>query len=444
MNTITKSLTILLTSSAAVAFGQQQSPAPLSLGLQQAIDLGLKNRYDVQSKQYDIAKANSEVQKSKKEWIPEVSGSGNMRYSPQIQSTYIPGGFFDENPKLVALGANSTAVFGLDLNQPIYKPGITTDIKLANVHAALAQEQVKEEENDVKEQIIYAYLNVVLKDIQRKVAANEEQRYQEYTSLAEGRYRLGTMLETDYLKAKLDYENAKVETQKANQNYELALINVKYKINIDPATPIVLTDSLSSSNLNLDMGVAGEEGVNNRTEIRQLRLQQESNRLEIGKQKQYALPSLYLSGNYSRQFTYKTMDLSLPQWWSSFNYVGLRLSVPITSNLKNHHSIEQARTRATQTDLNLQQKIADVNYEIQKAQTELTNARQNMQTTKDNYDLSKVIYENQRQQYDLGSKQYNDLLETNRSLNQAEQNYIKAIYDYLVANVSYQKAIGVY
>ncbi len=199
------------------------------------------------SKQYDVVIASSEVQKSKKEWLPEISGTGNMRYSPKIQATYVPGGFFSDEPTLVGLGAKSLAIFGLDLNQPLYKPGLTTDIKLAQNNAAITHERVREEENSIKEQITYAYLNVLLKELQRGIAASEEQRFREYMELAEGKFRLGTMIETDYLKAKLDYENAKVESQKANQNYELALVNVKYKINIPAETKIVLTDTINSS-----------------------------------------------------------------------------------------------------------------------------------------------------------------------------------------------------
>jgi outer membrane protein len=97
-----------------------------------------------------------------------------------------------------------------------------------------------------------------------------------------------------------------------------------------------------------------------------------------------------------------------------------------------------------QTDLDIKQRTADINYEIQKTSTELSNALKNMQTTKSNYDLSKVIYGNEKQQYNLGSLLYSNLLDTERSLSAAEQNYIKAVYDYLIANINYQKAIGNY
>ena len=67
-----------------------------------------------------------------------------------------------------------------------------------------------------------------------------------------------------------------------------------------------------------------------------------------------------------------------------------------------------------------------------------------MQTTKSNYELSQVIYQNQKQQYKIGSLLYSSLLDTDRTLSATEQNYIKAVYDYLLASINYQKAIGNY
>ncbi len=99
------------------------------------------------------------------------------------------------------------------------------------------------------------------------------------------------------------------------------------------------------------MSTGEEGGVNTRTEIRQLKLKQESDKLQLQKVRQQVIPTISLYGNYSRQFTYNTLEYTLPQWWSSFSYVGLKIAVPITSNFKNHNSLEEARTRAHQTSL---------------------------------------------------------------------------------------------
>lgn len=97
-----------------------------------------------------------------------------------------------------------------------------------------------------------------------------------------------------------------------------------------------------------------------------------------------------------------------------------------------------------QTGLNLKQRTADISYQIRNAATELDNARQNMETTRNNYELSQTIYKNQQVQYDLGALQYNHLLDTEKALSAAEQNYIQAVYQFLLAEIGYRKAAGVF
>lgn len=208
-------------------------------------------------------------------------------------------------------------------------------------------------------------------------------------------------------------------------------------------TAITLTDSLNSPFVSNDQ-VLAKADVTNRSEIKQLMLQQEGNKLQISKNRQNAMPSLNFFANYSQQFTYTNFDYGLSKWWSPFNYLGLKLSVPITSNIKNYNTIQTSKYKSLQTELDLKQKTADINYEIQKASTELSNALKNMQTTKSNYELSQVIYQNQKQQYKIGSLLYSSLLDTDKTLSTTEQNYIKAVYDYLLASVNYQKAVGNY
>ena len=425
------------------ATAHAQQPVQLKLSLQQAIDTGLKNRYDIQAKKYNLVLANDRIKKNKHEWTPDLAVSGTIRYTPQIQATYIPGGFLGPDPGLVALGAKALTVFGLDLNQNIYKPTVKANVNIAKNNLEVEQERLRADENSIKEQIALAYLNVLLKQLQQKIALDNEQRNKEYMDLAAGKMKLGTLIENDYLRAKLDYENARIESQKAAQNYVLALDQVKYQVNVPAESLLVLTDSIDMQNLTLDNYWPGS-GTTNRTEIKQLNLRQEGNKLEIDKIKKSALPTVSFYANYSEQFVYKNFSYTKGQWWSPFNYLGLHLSVPITAHFKNKDDIKEYNTKIIQADLELKQKTEDINFEVEKTTSELGNAAKNMQTAKSNYGLSQTIYTNQKQQYALGTLQYSNLLDTERSLNTAEQNYIKTVYDFLLANINYQKAIGNY
>ncbi len=90
----------------------------------------------------------------------------------------------------------------------------------------------------------------------------------EYCQLAEGQYKYGKIIENEYLRVKLDFENSKVKTKELMQNYSLAVEYLKYIMNTDAGTKIVLTDSLktliSGSQSNIESGFDFE----NRTEVK--------------------------------------------------------------------------------------------------------------------------------------------------------------------------------
>jgi len=417
------------------------SYAQTTLTLQQALELGLKNRYDIQANQYDINIAHTNINRSKTAWIPEIKAGGEIRYNARIQATYIPQGFGNlDKPELLALGAKNLTVFGLDLNQPLYKPQLSTAIKIARNEADLQQEKNREAEINIKMMIARAYLNVLLKDAQQKIAANDEQRYEQYYTLADGKYKVGSLIENDYLHAKLDYDNAKVQYQQSVQNYKLAMEELKYQVNIPAESQIVIADTLSKNALpELQPATAD---ATKRTEIKQLLLSQQGNELQLRMIKQNILPVVSFFANYSGQFVNNNFNYTKSEWWSSFSYIGLRISIPLTANFKNHHDVLENRMLIQQTALHLKQKNADINYEITKASAERNNALNNLQEAGKNYELSQTIYQNQLKQFALGSFQYNDLLDTEKSINTVEQNYIMAVYDYLNATINLQKANG--
>lgn len=70
--------------------------------------------------------------------------------------------------------------------------------------------------------------------------------------------------------------------------------------------------------------------------------------------------------------------------WSPFSYLGLKLNVPISLLFKNKANLKEFKLKDKRTALLLEQKNADINYEIQYATTTLSNAAKNMQTAKSN------------------------------------------------------------
>lgn len=429
---------IILTLAASLCQAQQTAET-LKLSRTEAIRLGLQNRYDVKANAYDVQIAGTQIVQAKNKWLPELNGDGQVRYSPQLQNSVIPGGVlpgFNE-PTLLPLTVKNQTILGLSLSQPIYDANLINDVRIAENQLQQQQEKKRASETEIMLTISRSYLDVQLRGLQKRIAADIAERNSEYEKIAAGMLKAGSLIENHYLRAKLDRENAEQLLKQAEQSYSLSLLKLRYHLNVPENTSLILTDSLELNAMS-DLTMVQPNG--SRPEIRLLELAGKGYELDLRKTRQALLPSLSFGANYSQQFLSDDFRYSAGRWWSPFSYLSLNLHIPISAHYKNKAVATEYRERIGQNALLLAQKKADISYEVQQARTALTNAVSNMKSAGDSYQLSKTIFHNQQAQYKLGAFDYSALLDTEKSLNATEQVYIQSAYDLMLAQLQLQKA----
>lgn len=424
------------------AFAQTEA---FKLSLKQAIELGLENRNDIKSGRYDILLSQNAIKRRKKEWLTNVEGSADIRYNTQLSKSIVPAGVLgNSEPMLFSLETKTNSVYALDLTQPLYNAEIINDTRIAKNNLAIEKERRIQSETDIKLSITQSYLNVLLKELQYKLAKDNELRYEKYLQMATGKYKYGALVENDYLKTQLDYQNEVAAAKTQQQDYNLAFISLKYQMNLQDTAVVILTDNLESVFSSLPLQQQTQQGNKsaNRTEIKQLVLLQENNRLKLKKARQSALPSASLFASYANQFQFKNFDYSQHEGWTPYSYVGLKLTLPITSNLKSSSTIKEIQLKSEQINFDLKQKISDVSFEIRQSLAEVNNASYNLEQSKANYALTKTIISSNKKQFELGVFQYTAVLESEKSIATAQEKYIHSIYDYLLARYNWMKATG--
>ena len=421
-----------------------EANAQTRLSLNEALETGLKNRYDLLANQVNLALSDNSIQKNRAGWLPDIAASGNVRYNTQLQTTVIPAGLFPGSTEAqrIAFGTKNSTVFALDLTQPLYRPQAKIDLAILKNSRALTQEQNGQQQTSVKIRIAEAYLNVLLRELQRTVARADEQRYTAYFVISEGKYKLGTLLESDYLNGRLDLQNSQLTAQKAEQTYRSAQTTLCYELNIPTDTTLVLTDRINPQQV---AGYQAETGQNptERTEIRQAWLRQDGYALQSQNVLNALKPIVSFYANYSTQFLQNDFNY-FTRPWSPFNYVGLQVRVPLTGQFTRKTDLNTYQLYQKQTALNLRQIEADIVNEVSKATVELANAARNLRSTRAFLDLSAQLHQLQQEQYRLGTRLYSQVLDTEKSLQTAEQNYLEGAYNYLVTRLNYEKAIGKY
>ncbi|MDD5361062.1 MAG: TolC family protein [Ignavibacteria bacterium] len=412
------------------------------LSLSGAMQCGLANRFDAKVNNLNIDISKNEFVKSKKSLLPDIFINGKVLYSGQVQPSIVSAGILGfTEPEKISLGMKNNTSLSLDFDYTIFKPGLYTDLEITSNNLELEKEKKNKSDIDIKVEIAEAYDIVVLKSLQYEIAKQNENRFKEYFKLAAGKYNNGTMLESDMLLSELDYKNATANTEKQKQNYLLSVQNLKYKINIPLQSVIILTDSLQSFTENNISADFNNQHVN-RPEINMLSIQKSNFELQLKKAKQNYLPALSLIANYTQLFQGPGFEYNNSFYWAPVSYIGFKLSFPLTGYLKNTNTVEESKLKLSRSDMELKQKTIDVRYEMQEALTKLNNANQNLVTSKDNYTFSQKLYELKKQQYNTGSFSYENLLDTEKSLSNSEQEYILAVYNYFIAAIYYQKAAG--
>lgn len=409
----------------------QLSEAQQKISLSDAVEYAVKNRNDIQANKIDVSLAENAIAKSRNEWIPEITANGELLYNTQLQTMV-----FDSGEKFQMGTKNLTSV-SFNLNQPIFKPGLSTDIKINKATLLVQREVFQEKEHNIRLYVVEAYLNVIFREQQLRVIEESTKRYESYFNLAKDKIQLGTILETELLQAQTDYENALINKQKAVQNLDLAEKALKYQMNISDEEKLVLTDSLSVLVNNNLM----KSNIQDRPELKQIYYSQQENNMKLRKSSLMWLPTISLVANYTTEFQSSNFNYSQKLWFP-YNYVGVKASFSLSSMFKLHTDRREFKLKATQLMMQYEQKKHDLNYEVDKCNIELLNAFNNIGSTEKSFNLGKKLYSQQLAVYKLGTITYSTLLDAESSVSTAELNYITAIYDYLVAYYNYKKAIN--
>ena len=97
--------------------------AQTRLSLTEALELGLKNRHDVQADAVEAALTANALRKNRQTWLPTLTASGNVRYNTQLQTTVLPAGAFPgvTESQVLAFGTRNSTLLTLDLTQPLLR-----------------------------------------------------------------------------------------------------------------------------------------------------------------------------------------------------------------------------------------------------------------------------------------------------------------------------------
>lgn len=405
------------------------------LTLPEAIELGLKNRQELKTQSQQLQIDQQQDAKIKAAWLPQVSAAGDLRYNAILQKSVLPIGEFgipgiaSDATTTVAFGVPFNTSVGVDATQKIYDPNKKVDRQI-NANAIENQlNTIEKQKKDIKYAITEAYYNVLFQKEKVNLAEAAVRRAEVNLENGQTRLKAGTALKNDIDRLSLDLSNARLTARKAQQDFDFAIEQLKYQMNVGQDVKIEIAETIKtmiSSNKTVTT-------VEENSAIRSERIALAGNQLQAEKIMKRNAPTVSAYGNLSL--------LALNEKVYPYSYLGIRATMPLYDGRQAKLAAEDYQLRSQINQSNIEKLRSDLVFEIRSAQKTLDQAQLDLEESEKSIALAKQIYATDQFRLEKGNIVVNDLKNSEYTLQTTENNYLVAAYNVLVASLKLEKVL---
>ena len=193
---------------------------------------------------------------------------------------------------------------------------------------------------------------------------------------------------------------------------------------------------------NLDLG-GDTVNYENRIEYSLLKTSLRAAELTNKFDKSSYLPTLVAFANYSRNLQeQKISNLIGTQFNFPTTIVGVSLEVPIFSGGQRYYKVRQSKLGIYKAQNDLENYKNVVNLETQQGKTNYTNSIVSFKNQKKNMALAEEVVRVSRIKYEQGIGSGLEVTTAETEYKTAQNNYLSALYDALIAKIDLEKAKG--
>jgi outer membrane protein len=441
-------LALLMVLPAAMGLRAQTTPAAQTLTLKDAINYALQNKADAAKAKLDVENSEYKIQEVRAQALPNIAINTGLTYNPIIQLTAIdasafPGAAPGSGVSLIPFGLKWSSTAGANLTQKIFDQSVFTGLKAARSTREFYQVNAQLTEQQVIERVANNYYQVYVQRQNLEVLNQTFANTEKTRNIIKGQFDAGLARKIDLDRMNVNLRNIETQRTQLKNAVELQENALKFYIGMPINTPITLPET--------DMQIrplALEENpdVTRRTEYELLQKQKQLYVYNKKAQQAAYYPTLSLTAGYSYIGQGPEMPwFKKPEdkvYWSDFSSIGLSMHIPIFTGFGTRAKVRQADIELRKTEQDIKDTKLSLDLEYQNAKVQIENSLSTIDLQKENAKLAKEVLENTQNNYKQGLATLTDLLDSENSYIEAQNNYTSALLDYKLAEVQLIKSKG--
>jgi outer membrane protein TolC len=411
-------------------------PGTISLSLQDAINLGLKNNLGLLLSRADTRAARGQRWDELSALLPHVTAAPYVAESKvnldQIGFGHVASVFGIST----AVGPFSFFDARAGVSQTLFNWKSINAARAANQSVKSADYTLLDAHDLIVLAVGYVYFQAVADEA--RIATDEAQvaAAQAVFNQASDQVKAGTAADIDALRTKVELQTRQQELIQARNDFDIQKITVTRVIGLAPSQQFDLTDKSPYQPLeNITIDEALQRAYASRSDYRAAMSDVRAAELSRKAAAAGYLPSLSFDADYGTGGAH-------PSDATPVYDVRGTLSIPIFTGNSVHGDIQQADARLEQAREKLDNLRGQIEADVRTALLNLQSSAEQVKVAQSNIDLADQTLVQSRDRFSAGVTDTVEVVQSQEAVAAAHEQYISSLYNYNFAKISLIRALG--
>lgn len=407
--------------------------------LDEAIEIALSESNTIKIADMTIEKTGYAKKGAYSALYPNISATGNYQRTLKKQVMVMDMGMGE--PLEIEVGTDNNVSAGITAAMPLVNAQLWQSLKLSALDVELAIEQARSSKISLVSQVKQSFYAVLLAkeayNVYKEVYDNAQKNFED----TEKKYQVGKASEFEYLRAKVNVNNAEPEVFNAENSVVLAIWQLKAIMGIDLNTNIDIEGRLADyeDEVLSSMLVSDSISFENNTNLLQLKLQDEMLSRTIKMSKFQYIPTLSAQFAYNYNAMGNTFDMN----WNPYSVVALSLNIPIFDGFSKRNNIRQYKKTQDILRLNIEDTERNLNIALENYKNQMNTSVKRYTAAEATLEMAQKSYDISEKMYELGKATLVELNDAQLALTQAQLTMSQAIYQFMINKASIDELMGV-
>lgn len=442
MNKIITTLAIFITSMVANTLNAQEVIHFKTL--EETINYAIENNNNLESVKINQEIIQAQIAEVKGRALPQIKGSAGFTDNFSLQEQQLPAEVFGGEPGTtigVAFGNRYQYSAGVSVQQQLLDFQLFGSIKSTAALSELRALQTLVTTQDLIINIIQTYVQVQVFEKQVDLLQQNFDRTDNLIQISEKKLKEGIIKKLDINQLMVNRSNLKTQIEDAQfgRNQQMRLFKVLLQIPM--TTNVVLIEKLEDRK---PYPLGTELLLDANIEYQQLDKSLELSIIDQKLIRAEYLPSLSANFGYnylgqSNEFADFNPNVYQNQWSGTW---GISASIPIFDGFQRRNRLKQKEFATAQLELDKETLKLNIEKDFGNAKEQLLLSNSQIESQKSNMELAQENYDGIKTSYNEGVANLTELLDSEFALRQAQSNYLNALLQSKVAEVTLLKSSG--